>query len=270
MTYVKDWEKAKKDFKTTVVEQLKAGGDEIPDEYRSKVVAFLKAETGMTPALKDVDSAFDKKHRKSVMQALTKVHAVIEKAAMAAQKIALGAGSLAMDATDDAAADALGKIQTAGLDFKRALLDFETRISKELGSLQEAKSATGDKIEINTLEGDMEGAVNRFKNVVKPHAALEKQHKVLDSMKPMIKAMKAYSTAAARTKVGDAITSLEDFFTGVDKLSAYSKSIAKLKPALDDDYVEAVENLAMAMRAIKTTRGAVSHKQLEAMQKAGK
>jgi len=267
-TFLKEWEKAKKEFQTKIAAELKNGGQGIPADFRNAVVTLVKTDTGMTPALKDVDAAFTKKHRKAAMEGLTKVHGVIEKAAMAVQKIALGAGGKAAEATDDATVDALNEIQNIGLDFKRKLTAFETDIAKAIEKLQEAKSPTGAKIDIISLEGDLEGAVNQFKKDVKAHAALEKVHKVLESIKPAIKSMHDYSKAAARTDVDNALTSLESFFAGVDKLDTLQKKIAAMKPALDADYVKAVKDLRDALNTIKTQRGNVSHKNLKQLKAA--
>lgn len=280
MSYVKDWEKAKKDFAAKVVGHLQAGGAGVPADLKQAVVTLLKTETGMTPALKEVDAAFDKKERKPAMSGLTKVHGAIEKAAMHVQKVALSAGSAAADAADQAAQNALNEIQMAGLEFKRTLTGFETRIAKQLEQLQEEKSPGGVKIDIISLEGDMNGAIEKFKKDAKPHAALEKEHKVLDATAGAAKAMQAYSKAAARTEVKNALDALQDYFAAVDKLDTHRKKVVadckKTAAALPtaagkavEAYVKAVDTLCDALKTIKAQRGTVSLKNLQALAAAG-
>lgn len=66
-----------------------------------------------------------------------------------------------------------------GMEFKRQITGFETEIAKELGSLQEEKSPEGAKINIISLEGDMNGALAKFKSSINPHAEWEKKLRVL-------------------------------------------------------------------------------------------
>ena len=267
--FLADWNKAKKDFTTGVVGELQKAGAGIPADFRQEVVALLKAETGMTPALKEVDAAFAKKYRKAVMQGLTKVHAVIEKSAMQVQRVAVRAGNKATEVTERNAQNALGEIQMIGMEFKRQITGFETRIAKELESLQEEKSPEGTKINIISLEGDMNGALAKFKSATKPHAELEKKLKVLGATDPAVRAMQAYSKAAARTQVNEALVALEAFFKGVDTLDAHGRKVAQGNPKPDPDYLKAVDSLCAAFRAIKTQRGMDSHRNLKQLEAAG-
>ena len=267
--FLADWSKAKKEFTVAVAGQLQAGGAAFPADVRQGVVAFLKAETGLTPALKEVDAAFGKKHRKSVMQGLTKVHAVIEKTAMQAQGIALKAGSKAGEVTDDKAKRALDEIQMLGLDFKRTITGFEVRIAKDLEKLQEAKSPDGVKIDIISLEGDMNGAIAKFKTDTKAFGEAEKRLKMLGAVEPAVKAMQAYSKAVARTEVNAAITGLEAFFTAVDKADGYRKKAAATSAKTDATYIKAADSLCAALRSIKSQRGTDSMKNLKKLEADG-
>lgn len=267
--FAKDWEQAKKAFKAQVVGELRNGGAGVPDDYKTALVAYLKADTGMTPALKDVDAAFGKGHRKAAMQALTRLHGVIEKAAMQLQKISLAANSKAAATKDKAAVNALGEIHMAGFEFKKKLTGFETAVAKKLEALQQAKSPTNAKIDIISLEGDMNGALSKFKTDAKKYPELEKKFKTLNAAKPAEKAMQAYSKAAARTKVSDALAALDDFFQCVDDLTSHRNAIAKDKSKPDQKYVDAVTSLCDALKTIKSQRGAVSHKNLKALQASG-
>lgn len=267
--YLADWTKAKKDFAATAVGELQKGGAAIPAEIRQGVVTLLKTETGLTPALKEVDAAFGKKYRKAVMQGLTKVHAVIEKTIMAVQAVSQKARSAAMDATDHAAQGALDEIHMAGVVFNRTIGGFETRIAKELESLQEEKSADGaTKIDIISIEGDVNGALAKFKSATKPFAILEKQYKLLPAIEPAVKAMQAYSKAAARTEVKAAITALDGFIAGVTKFDDHRKKMAATdKP--NSTYFKAADSLATALRAVVAQRATVSMKNLKQLEANG-
>src|SRR5262249_48339439 len=72
-----DWEKVKKDFAATVAVELKTGS--IPADYSRGIKSLITTDTGLTPALKDLDAAISKKQRKPAMVALTKLHMIIEK-----------------------------------------------------------------------------------------------------------------------------------------------------------------------------------------------
>lgn len=268
-SFAKEWEKAKKDFKTDIVSKLQNGGDGIPAEIKTAFVTYLKGDTGMTPALKDVDAAFDKKHRKAVMKALTSLHAVIEKAGMQLEKVSLAAGSKALDTKDKKAKFVLSDLETTGIMFKKELTGFETKVAKQLESLQEDKSDSGEKVDIVSLEGDMNGAISKYKKDTKDFADLEKKFKVLNAVKPAEKAMQAYSKAAARTEVSKAIYELETFFKGVDTLEQHFDTIKKDKSQPDAKFIKAVDLLCASLRTIKLQRGNVSHKNLKALEAKG-
>lgn len=268
-SFLADWSKAKKDFTVAVAGQLKAGGAAFPADVRQEVVAFLKAETGLTPALKEVDAAFGKKHRKSVMQGLTKLHAVIEKSAMQAQKVAFKAGSKVNDVDDDEAKRALGEIQMLGLDFKRVMTGFEPRIAKDLEKLQEEKSADGVKIDIISLEGDMNGAIAKFKSDTKAFGDIEKKLKMLGAVEPAVKAMQAYSKAAARTEVKAAITALTTFNTAVEAADKHRTKVSNGAAKADDNYLKAADSLCAALRAITSQRGKDSLRNLQKLEADG-
>lgn len=108
----------------------------------------------------------------------------------------------------------------------------------------------------------MNGAIDKFKKDTKSFADVEKKIKMLDACKPAVKAMQAYSKAAARTEVAEATTQLQAFFDGVDSLVAHGKKVPNQKPKPDDDYIKAVNSLCDALKALKNARGAVSMKNL--------
>lgn len=264
--FLKEWEAAKKTFSTDANTWLKAGGDGIPADLRKEVAFILKADTGLTPALKIVDDGFAKKHRKAVMNALTNVHAVVEKVAPVLVKVGGHFMAKSSEGKDRKLQNVLNELAIVVGTLNQALKKLEAGIAKDLESLQEAKSPDGKKIDIISLEGDMVAAIAKFKTATKPFAALEKQFQVLTKTAPATKAMTAYSKAAARTEVKAALTSLEDFFKAVDKFDVDCGKIGSVKPAPDKKYVDAVDTLRGALRTIKSQRATVSLKNLKKLE----
>ncbi len=185
-----------------VAKGMNMHGEPVVIEGSELLARAIQHETDHLDGIVFIDR-LDVETRKAAMKALTEVHGVIEKVAMQVQKIALTAGSKAGENKDKTAKAALDEIQMAGLDFKRTLTGFETAIAKQLEKLQEEKSADGGKIDIISLEGDMNGAIDKFKKDTKSFADVEKKIKMLDACKPAVMAMQAYSKAAARTEVAE-------------------------------------------------------------------
>lgn len=81
--------------------------------------------------------------------------------------------------------------------------------------------------------------------------------------------MKLYSKAVAETDVKDAKKWLESYFKDVDDLEKYRKGLDSEKPALDDEYLDAIDKLVTAMKAIQYQRGQDSLRDLEKLIKEG-
>jgi hypothetical protein len=259
----------KKQFHSTVLGHLKTGGTDVPDDVRKGIIELVKRDTGLTPALKVVDAAFAKRHRATVMKALTKVHTVIEENTKVFQRAAVPAMNAANDAFGTGAYDALNDIAMCIKDFNGKVIKLETDIAKELEDLQEAKGTTGVKVEIISLEGDMKGAVEKFKKDIKNFKDLEKKFKVMDKVDKMAETMRTYSDAAARTQVTEARKALEKFFDWVDDIIDYKDTVKGDKSKPDDDYVEAIGTLCKYLKAIKDQRGKVSMTNLKQLEAAG-
>jgi hypothetical protein len=120
--FLQTWEQTKKQFGKTVLGQLQAGGAGVPDDVKKNVIALVKLETGLTPALKVVDAAFAKGHRATVMQALTKVHLVIEKNTKVFQNAVIS--SMNASNAKDAAPEIL-EIAMTIKDFNSKVISFE-------------------------------------------------------------------------------------------------------------------------------------------------
>jgi hypothetical protein len=273
--FLKTWEQTKKQFSMTVLGQLQAGGGGVPDDVKKNVIALVKLQTGLTPALKLVDAAFAKGHRATVMQALTKVHLVIEKNTKIFQNAAISA----MNASNEkGAAPEILDIATTIKDFNSKVIRLETEIAKKLEKLQDVKGgkALMDDGEIKpvhvniiSLEGDFKGGVEKFKKDIKDFSALEKKFKVMDRVDKASKAMRTYSDAAARTQVKGAREALEEFFSVVDEIDKYRKQVENDKSKPDEKYLKATELLCTSLKAIRNTRGKASLENLKQLEASG-
>lgn len=273
--FLKTWEQMKKEFAKTVLGQLQAGGAGIPDDVKKNVIALVKLETGLTPALKVVDAAFAKGHRATVMQALTKVHLVIEKNTKIFQNAAISA----MNASNEEdAAPEIGEMAMTIKGFNGKVSGLETDIAKKLEKLQDlkgGKALVDDEeikpvhINIISLEGDFKGAVEKFKKDIKDFSTLEKKFKILDRVAKATKSMRTYSDAAARTQVKDARVALEEYFDVVDEIDNYRKQVEKDKSTPDEKYIKATELLCTSLKAIKNTRGKASMENLKNLEASG-
>ncbi len=258
--FVAQWDHLKKEFGKNVLTLLQEGKDDVPGDVRKSIIELVKTETGMTPALKLVDAAIGKEQRATAMKALTKVHGVIE----ATNKVFVTAGVNAMNGAMEATpegAQALGKIADCVKTFNKEFHEFETSIAEAIEHLQEAKG--GVKIAIFSLEGDMIGAVERFKKNIKAFASLEKKFKVMDYADKTAKPLESYSVAVARSQVKEARKTLMAFFDAVDELDNYGKKVQADKSKPDEDYLEAIEKLCTAVRGIKNGRGNDSLRNLD-------
>jgi hypothetical protein len=256
----------------TVLGQLQAGGAGVPDGLKKNIIALIKLESGLTPAPKLVDAGFAKSHRATVMQALTKVHLVIEKNTKVFQKAAVEVMNAAMQTE---AAPEIGKIACAITEFNAKVINLETEVAKELEKLQDSKGGKalmndGDikpvHVDIISPEGDFKGGVERFKKDIKDLSALERKFKVLDRVDKAARAMRTYSDAAARTQVKEARVALEEFFGMVDDIDRHCKQVESANPKPAEDYRKAIELLCKSLRAIKSQRGKASLENLKKLE----
>lgn len=269
MEFANDFAAARKDFVEAAKQHIDKAGVTIPGDVLRDLTNLMNKDMGFGPVLKAVDAGFKKRHRKDVMAALTKYHALIEKHAMELQRVALLATGKVSKTTAKPLARGLQGIEECCFDFKREMNGLEPKIAKALESLQEEKSGK-PAISITGLEGDMNGAIAAYKRSVGSFTDLEKKFQVSKALEPVVKAMQAYSQAAARTQVSAAIKALKEYNLRVDKLETLMKQIANTKPAVNANYVKAVTTLSVALTRIKTGRGHVSMVQLETMAKSKK
>jgi hypothetical protein len=232
-TFLERWEKAKKDF----------------DQHAKKMPKELLQPSGLTPLLKEVDAAFAKKQRKIALQALTKFNVGRQKYA------SLLAHQVGPSSTLDPAA------LKAVMTLITAIGTIETDAAHAVETLQEDKGGTKDPIKILILEGDLKSNIERTKKALGPHAAIDKKYEVLKLVQPAVKAMEAYSKAAARTQVKEAHDALDLFVGLARKCHLYCDQILhKEKTAA---YVAIVQSFANDLKSF--TEGARVQGQLKAL-----
>jgi hypothetical protein len=182
--YLSRWEKLKKDFETN--SNLKR-----PQETVKKaLIGTVAKSSGLTPIMKDIDSALEKKQRTPLEKALNQLMATRSTYCtflMEEQKHYLN------DPNDPDLT-----IWTAYRNLIFGIQKLEEDGAAAAKTLQEAKGG-GESITWFGLEGDVKGTVEKAKKDFGPFAAQEKKNLVLKKADPALKAAKAYTEAAAKT-----------------------------------------------------------------------
>jgi hypothetical protein len=234
-TFLSRWDTAKKAF-----------------DQHAKNEKTLQQTSGLTPLLKDVDAAFAKKQRKVALQALTKFNVGRQKYT---RFLALQVGpSSAHDPT----------IQKAVMALIDAIKVIETDIAHAVEALQEDKqpaNAPKDAIKILILEGDLKSNIARTKKALQPFAAIDKKYDLLTLAQPAVKAMEAYSKAAARTQVKEAHDALASYVALARKCNAYCAQIVSKEKT--EDYTKVVKSFANDLKTL--TEGSRVQQQLQAL-----
>jgi hypothetical protein len=163
--YVARWEKLKKDFETAF--NAKRPMLKVNDAD----AGVVSKSSGITPVLKDIDTALQKKERKPLEQAINKLMVV---RGPYATLLAKEAGKYS-DWTQDPSFEG---ISTAFRDFMMGLQKLEVDAAAEAKQLQVAKGAA-EGIEFFALEGDVKGTVSTAKKGLAKFAALEKKHNLI-------------------------------------------------------------------------------------------
>lgn len=237
--YVKEWEKLKEDFEaTTGAKRPKETGR----DYDSGA-AVAKA-SGITPVLKDVDTALEKKQRLPLEQALNKLMV-----ARSSYVTFLMKEQKQFNPMDDGDLP----MWTAYKDLYMGIQGIEDKASQEAKTLQEQKSPGQEAIIWFGLEGDLKGTIAAAKKALAPFATLEKKHGVLKKADASVKAAETYTAAAARTKAKEARVALELFKTEAAKCATELDKIAKaITEKKEADAKKAVESFHNAMKALST------------------
>jgi hypothetical protein len=234
MSYLARWEKLKTDF------EANTGRARPKEETKKFLIGTVQKASGVTPVLKDVDTAIEKKQRTPLEQSLNKLMAIRSSYCtfLTSQQSVFAPGK----ATEDLA------IWTEYRDLIKGLEAIETDASKDAKTLQEEKSPGKQGIMWLSLEGDLKGTVEAAQKQLKPFAALEKKADVLKKANSSIKAAEEYTKAAARTQPTEARQALNKFKTEAAKCADDLDKIAKA--ATDVGFKKAVTSFQSAMKAL--------------------
>jgi hypothetical protein len=249
--FVADWEQLKKGFDTA------AKAVQNPNDAERAFLAVMAKPTGLTPTLKDVDSAFAKGYRKPANEALLKFYAKREPLALLLAKV--------MPKLDD------DQLLQAAMKMNSGLPALEKSIQAKLKELQDEKAGAAGASDWNLLllfETDLKKNIDTLTKDLKAGAlpAIEKKHNVLKLPATAVKHMDAYSKAAARLEAKDALAALKAFVAAAQACANdCDKVLAKEK---DADYTKAVQRFAKDLRTLCTARVSVQQKKLEEHLKA--
>jgi hypothetical protein len=252
--YVARWEKLKKDFETA--SQAKRPMLKVKDAD----AGIVAKSSGITPVLKDIDTALQKKERKPLEQAINKLMVV---RGPYATLLAKEAGKYS-DWNEDPSFEA---ISTAFRDFMMGLQKLEVDAAADAKKLQVAKGAA-EGIEFFALEGDVKGTVSTAKKALAKFAALEKKHNLLKLSDAAVKQAEIYTKSAARTQVKEARQALVNFKTEAKKCADALAKVLKLET--DKEFLKALTSYQSAMHSIcSLPRIDAQIKNLIAMEQAG-
>jgi hypothetical protein len=232
--YLKRWDDLKADFEKTT-------GQKRPKETTKKVLlGTVQKSSGLTPLLKDIDTALEKKQRLPLEQALNKffvARGVYATFLMTEQKRFLN------DPDDPELT-----VWIAYKDLIFGIQKIEEDASKAAKTLQEEKSPGNVAIQWLSLEGDIKGTVLAAKNGFAPFAAQEKKNGLLAKANGAVKAAEAYTKAAARTQFKEARAALELFKKEAKRCA--DDCAKALNAEKDDKYKKAIQSFHDAMKAL--------------------
>ena len=234
MGYVARWEQLKKDFETII--NAKRPMLKVNDADAGVVTK----SSGITPVLKDIDTALQKKERKPLEQAINKLMVVRGPYATLVAKEAGKYSDWNADPSHEA-------ISTAYRDFQMGLQKLEIDAAADAKKLQVTKGAA-EGIEFFALEGDVKGTVSAAKKGLAKFAALEKKHNLIKLSDAAVKQAEIYTKTAARTEVKDAKQALINFKAEAKKCADALAKVLKLET--DKEFLKALTSYHDAMHAI--------------------
>jgi len=232
MSYVARWEQLKKDFETNT-------GKARPKEtVKAGILGTIQKASGITPVLKEIDAAIQKKQRAPLAQAITKFLAV---RGPYVEMLMRETGHV-MDDLD---------LATAYKNLQTGLGQISIDAGKELNTLQETKVSGKVAIPFFEIEGDIKATIARAKKDLAPFAALEKKHKVIATADAALKETEKYTKAAARTEYKAAAEALTKFKAAAKKCAEdLSKVLAAEKN--NANFTKPVQSFHDAMKAFST------------------
>jgi hypothetical protein len=230
--YVTRWEKLKKKFETDT--QISR-----PKEAIVKALGVtIEKSSGITPVLKEIDAAIEKKQRLPLEKALNNLFKVRSSYA----SFLIKEQSLYQD-------DPV--IWQGYKNFIMGIQKLEEDGAHEAKSLQEAKS-TGPAVTWMGLEGDLKGTLEKAKKDFSSYPLQEIKNGMIKKADPALKAAKAYTEAAAHSNYAAAVKALQDFKVEACKCGDAAnkqagKETGKYKDALAS-YGKAMRDLGNAAR----------------------
>jgi hypothetical protein len=255
--YVKDWETLKTNF------EANTGKTRPKETVKKAIIGTVQKASGLTPLLKDIDSAIEKKERLNIEKALNKFHSVQESYVMFLQNERKPYLAMTNDGDEDMLKE-YGKLISG-------LLNIEKEVADDAKKVQEQKSGDGaSSITWLFLEADVKGTIAKAKKDFTPFAALEKKFNLIKKADPSLAVAQEYTKAAAHTEVAKALAALKDFQIKAAACATACDTALKDKDAVKSQpYINAVKSYQKAMRDLSTAaRIADQIRRLTAMQAA--
>lgn len=233
--YLTRWEKLKTDFETNANKKRPL------ETVKKALVGTIEKSSGITPVVKAIDAALEKKQRVPLEKALNDLMAVRSTYCSFLTK------EQTPHLHDPNDPDLT--IWTAYRDLIKGIEKLEMDGAEAAKKLQETKGA-GASITWMGLEGDVKGTVAKAKKDFEKFSAQEKKNGLLKKADGALKAAKAYTEAAARTNFGAAKVALETFKVEAKKCADACATVAHAEH--DGPYKTAVESYEKGMRDLST------------------
>jgi hypothetical protein len=223
------WEKLKKDFETETNQSRPQ------EKVKIALIGSISKSSGITPVLKDIDSALDKKERKPLEQAINKL--MVQRSSYCT-----------FLANEQKQYDHGGDIWMSYQGLIKGLEKIEKDAGDAAKGLQEAKSPGKQGIEFFALEGDLKGTLAAAKKGLTPYGALEKKYGLLKKADASVKLAETYTKTAARTQPKEAREALEAFQKECKKCADELAKVLNVEK--DPGFHKALQSYHDAMKAL--------------------
>jgi hypothetical protein len=230
--FVGDWQKLKAKFDETGLNR--------PTRVKETMFGTMKMGTGISGALREIDTAIGKKERAPLAQAINKFLAVRDPFCKICSDRALKANA---DGEDEAAA--------AYASLNGGLQKIAVQAAEELKKIQIKKG--GAAVPMIEIEGDVKATVMAAHRSLAGFAALEKKHKVMETADAAAAETVKYTKAAARGDYTLAIQALTRFKAAAKKAADDLKSVMD-KEKSSSGFTEAVKKFEKGMRDFSTVQ----------------
>jgi len=231
MSYAARWEKLKKDFETD------AGKPRPQLKVKVGFLGSFAKASGITPVMKEVDAALQKKQRAPLAQAINKFMKVREEYTNLVSK-----ESFKMDDIE---------VQKVYSTFLQGIAKITVDVQEDLKKLQETKVPGKVAVALLEIEGDMTGTIAKAKKDLAKFSTLEKKHSVVAKADAALKDTQKYTKASARTAYKEAWEALESFKKNAKKCSDDLDKVLSAEKS-SADFTKAVTSFRDAMKAFAT------------------